>query len=55
MLVNVAWVLEDGKAVLKTAYPVRGKGVMEVQGGKLVTPTNSFNSDEFFSKVRKQA
>lgn len=55
VLVNVAWVVEDGKAVLKTAYPVRGKGVMKVRGGKLVTPTNAFNSDEFFSKVRKQA
>lgn len=55
VLVNVAWVVEDGKAVLKTAYPVRGKGVMEVRGDKLAKFASPFNSGEFVSKVRKQA
>ena len=55
VLVNVAWVVEDGKAVLATTYTVRGKGVMEVRGDKLVEFASPFKSDELVSKVRKQA
>lgn len=53
VLVQVAWVVENGEAILKTAYPVCGEGVMEVHNDKLVEPTSPFNEDKFFLKGRQ--
>lgn len=36
VLVEAIWTVDGHTASLKTAYPIRGKGVMQVKGGKLV-------------------
>ena len=56
VLVEACWdIVGKGSkrtAVLKTAYPIRGRGVMQVKGGKLVEPTKAYSKDEFFIPVK---
>lgn len=53
VIIQVTWKLDGERAELKTAFPVRGKGVLEVSDSNLVNPTDPHRQDEYFVDVRK--
>lgn len=53
VIIQVTWKLDGERAELKTAFPVRGKGVLEVADNNLVNPTDPHRQDEYFVDVRK--
>lgn len=52
VLVQVVWSVEGNKAILNTAYPVRGKGVLRRKAGELTDPPECHNMDEYFAEVK---
>lgn len=52
VLVQAVWAVEGNKAILNTAYPVRGKGVLRRKAGKLTDPPETHNMDEYFAEVK---
>lgn len=53
VIIQVTWKLDGERAELKIAFPVRGKGVLEVSDNNLVNPTDPYRQDEYFVDVRK--
>lgn len=58
VLVTTTWEIKgqgtNSTAILHTAYPVRGNGVKELRGGKMVEPTKPYSKDQYFTPAKER-